>query len=215
MIFRHPIRSVIGLGLLALALATLTSTPVAQAQPPSPSHFDGVTVFRGIYFGNGPVARLLPEIWDAPSVRHIRPALTSPKTLAVEAQLIHRLQQRDPRFFDRFASQLQSGNPVMVSAGLHEANSTLRDVLASLPGRQPSAVPVSSAGGDCVYLPVVLAAAAAVAAYFVVAAAVFVYVAGAVYTPIATPPMMSSTGDRLQEDTSVALITARLASSAR
>jgi len=158
------------------------------------------------------VARLLPEIWEDASVRPLRPALTAPQTLALEAQLILRMQHRDPHFFDRFASQIQSGNPVTVSAGLQEANSALGGALASLGRREPSVVPVS-AGGDCEVVPLVLAAV--VAAYFVVAGAVFVYYAGAIYTPIITPTVMSRTGNRLQEDAYVAMITAHLASSAQ
>src|SRR5215475_4976320 len=31
--------------------------------------FDGETVFRGVLLGHGPVAKLLPEVWESPHVQ--------------------------------------------------------------------------------------------------------------------------------------------------
>ncbi len=87
--------------------------------------YDGDTLFRGVFFAAGPVAKLLPEIWRNPEVaayfEQARPAVPAEQAAASIDQIVGALNAQDPAFFGRFASDMQSGNRVRISQAFQEA----------------------------------------------------------------------------------------------
>jgi len=81
---------IVALGPLAAAGCVYdTSSNSSSQQPLAVSRFDGETLMRGIFFGTGPAASLLPELWDPP--QGTSASRLSPE---VKAEVVSRLRQR-------------------------------------------------------------------------------------------------------------------------
>jgi SdpC family antimicrobial peptide len=90
---------------------------------------DGETVFRGGLLDDGPVARLLPEIWENPVIMGYRDHadLTGQTTEAVQL-LIAALRAQAPTFFDRFGTEMQSGDHIRILRAIDEGGDRLKKV---------------------------------------------------------------------------------------
>jgi SdpC family antimicrobial peptide len=84
--------------------------------------YDGETLFRGLFFGSGPVAAKIP------TVGKVAPYFPSDYR-NLENQIIKNIQGKDPGFFDRFAKEIQSGDRVRIAAAIKSANQVNRDAL--------------------------------------------------------------------------------------
>lgn len=76
-----------------------------------PAALAGRAIFEGVFFGFGPVAHRVSDIWQPTELRGTR--------LARRRDAVHRLEdlieRRAPGFFNHFQSEMQSGNPVLVA----------------------------------------------------------------------------------------------------
>src|SRR4051812_25817614 len=71
------------------ALTTACSGAPSQSdgtEEVAQSKYDGQTLFRGVFFGDGPVAEKLPEIWGAMKTRDINLDKTLPAADAEKAE---------------------------------------------------------------------------------------------------------------------------------
>jgi SdpC family antimicrobial peptide len=168
--------------------------------------FNGEELVRGIYFGTGTVASLLPEVWQDPTIQRFLPQLHSPQTIALENRVIKRIRAAQPLFFNSFAAGMQSGNPLVVQTTLERATRELVSLVTQEAGPSVFRTNAASVGPDC---EVLFIAAAAVAAFALVAYE-FVYYAAAVYKPILSPVLKTDDSNRLQQEEYVALLTSRL-----
>jgi SdpC family antimicrobial peptide len=144
--------------------------------------YDGQTAFRGVFFGEGPAAERLPELWGEGAARGFRNASAVPaaelatqleagiKAMKAEgwsdAQLagaqqaldtlrsggtlpdqtadaaatreiiIARLAQRDPTFFQRFATEIQSGDHLRVQRIMLETRTLTSEILRAMSGEE-------------------------------------------------------------------------------
>jgi SdpC family antimicrobial peptide len=132
--------------------------------------YDGETLYRGLVFGQGPVAQLFPELAQTPTA--------SPEAAAAIDRLIKRMSELNPSFFARFAGSVQSGDRVRIRSALEDADAVTKEAIASLGG---SLAASGNARGDQVEITIfvfeILAIAVAVVA--VVDVAVVVAPAGA------------------------------------
>ena len=94
-----------------------SETQVVQTAP-----FDGVTIYRGIFFASGPVASRIPTIRTA---SRYFPA----EYKNLESQMIRYIQTKDPNFFNRLAKELQSGDRNRVAAAIRNANAVHKEAL--------------------------------------------------------------------------------------
>jgi len=123
----------------AVAGATLSCSFIMHArQKPATvatAAFDGETLVRGIYFGQGPAAGLLPASRYAPP-RTSSPVAT--ELTALENRITARLRHSDPAFFDHFAGELRSGDVMRVDRALSataQRIKTLSDEEGYVPGK--------------------------------------------------------------------------------
>jgi SdpC family antimicrobial peptide len=102
-------------------LAALTCMTGCGGVRPSPAaeHFGGQALYNGIYFGEGRVGELLPEIWHGSSIsgRAVDPK-TASLIKAREQVTLERLERQKPGFFAGFQKAITSGNQVQVGAAL-------------------------------------------------------------------------------------------------
>jgi SdpC family antimicrobial peptide len=105
--------------------------------------YDGETIFRGVFFASGPVAELVPEIWDIP---HVREALRNQSEARAQAaadrqnRMVAWIKGQDSLFFDRFGLDLQSGDHLRVEQALEEAGGRIREALAADLGATPEEI---------------------------------------------------------------------------
>ncbi len=106
---------------VAVALTvSLVNRVYSLPQRPEATPYDGVTLYRALFFASGPVANRIPTI-----VR-VGPYLPS-EYKDLEGQLIEYIRGKDQNFFDRFAREIQSGDRVRVLAAIKSANALQKE----------------------------------------------------------------------------------------
>jgi SdpC family antimicrobial peptide len=95
------------------------------APVPGPQPHDGVTLYRGMFFASGPVGGQIPTI------RRVGPLLPA-EYKALEPQAIQYIQAKDPRFFDEFAREIESGNHVRVANEIRRATAVHRQTMRAI-----------------------------------------------------------------------------------
>lgn len=196
------------LGAISGAIAILTTITLmvhvarpglmstATASPTATARYNGETLFAGLYFGEGPVAKMFPEIWESTQVaQQVSQAQNSESWNKTKAEAIAWVRTNDPDFFNRFEQDIQSGNHMRVGQAYKQGAQKLSAYVSST-GVDPNS-PEARAG---VGLVLVLAVAVAVA--------VAVY-AWKYYQP--NMPEGSGVAQGLQEDVLVNMIAERLA----
>jgi len=108
--------------IIAVFLVFVVSLQMCSAQPTA---LDGVTLYRALFFASGPLGQKIPTLQKA------RPFLP-PDYVSMQDTMIKQIRQKDPKFFDTFAAEIQSGDHVRVAAELLRANAVQRDTLREL-----------------------------------------------------------------------------------
>ncbi len=83
----------------------------------------GEDYFNGVFFGRGAVADAIPEIRDVYSMS--TGGLSDEDLAAAEAdqdRLVQLMKDRDPTFFDRFESAVESGDQVAITSAIDEGS---------------------------------------------------------------------------------------------
>lgn len=119
--------------LLILLVFAVVNHGVSTAQRPAQRaeqrtgqlQYDGITLFKGLFFASGPVPSRIPTIG------RVAPYFPS-EYKNLESQVITSIQRRDPTFFDRFAGDIQSGDRVRISAAIKEGNKLHRQTLLEI-----------------------------------------------------------------------------------
>ena len=133
-----------GLTVVLILAITVISTNVSSINRVAPvsehvqaSPYDGVTLYRGLFFASGPVATKIPTLRKA--APYFPAAYKS-----LEGQMINYMRQKDPTFFDRFAREIQSGDRVRVAEALRSTNKLQKQAVleATKNSRTPFAVEV-------------------------------------------------------------------------
>lgn len=147
-------------GMSALLAAALGAMPACDTDDggdgmdsprESLAPFDGREVFTGIFFVDGPVAKLLPELVtdirqqgiesdDDAELERLRAQFPRPTEVdgevraeidEFEARVLAAIDAADPTFFARFAEDMQSGDHFRVDAGLAEGAQALEAAVAA------------------------------------------------------------------------------------
>lgn len=109
--------------LLALALTGTVINRVYSVPPAPPAvPYDGLTLYRALFFGVGPLAAKIPTI------RKSAPYFPA-EYKSLEGEMTKYIQRKDPKFFERFAGDIQSGDRVKVAAAIKSANKLQRESL--------------------------------------------------------------------------------------
>jgi SdpC family antimicrobial peptide len=115
---------------LAVGLIAAAVPRDAQATPRGHAALNGEEIFRGVVFGQGPVAKMV----SSERVRSLNAAVAkmSAKQIlmitAAQDTIVARMRQSDPAFFTRYARDMQSGNPVLIRKALDETRALLDKV---------------------------------------------------------------------------------------
>lgn len=117
-----PIRQLVA-PLLSICLVATGCGLKAETTVSSES-FSGQTLYQGLFFAEGAVAKLFPEFWDVSDLDIALeqvPEDELAKIRAVREKVIAEIERADSGFFSRFSSEIQSGNPIVVRTALESA----------------------------------------------------------------------------------------------
>jgi len=110
-----------------------TNGAPAIGDPPV-APFDGLTIYRGVMQGRGPVVDRVPELREHVRLDRFvtRPELVD-AVVTVQDAIVDRMQTIDPAFFDRFGAEMTSGDHLRLRAALEDAGRATYDAIATWP----------------------------------------------------------------------------------
>ncbi|WP_338553836.1 sporulation delaying protein family toxin [Paenibacillus sp. KS-LC4] len=157
------------ISILMVAVFIMTSSSAIAASPGSTAKtkFNGETIFRGLVFGQGEAAKLLPDIWT----KDLLSKVNTPEAATVANNVVASIKKLDPTYFNTLEKAAYSGNHIQVRAALNRGGELIEKAFQ---GSQVSNPQVGTGTGDC---------AAVVAGYLYYAGAVFT--TGAAVTHVA------------------------------
>lgn len=122
------------LGIFLFSLTSCGATPNSVLRT-NATAFNGKTLYQGLFFGEGPAAKLMPEIWQGSDVKRVKGEMTKEQRQAaqnIRSKITRGLTKENPSFFKTFAREVQSGNPVRVEGALVNAFDSTRQVSEKL-----------------------------------------------------------------------------------
>ncbi|MDC0712247.1 sporulation delaying protein family toxin [Stigmatella sp. ncwal1] len=161
----------------------------------------GSELYKGMVFGVGPAASQFEEIWQRAEIKaHLeKPGVVDQRELAAN-QLIAKISEQDPTFFDRFSRDLRSGDHLRIDRLLSETKEKTQYAASAL--RQEAGLPadVSASALERVEAGTWLYVETAVAVVIVALATIFITQIDV--TPVTEGPQTSA----LRRDTWVDLL---------
>src|SRR5262249_12647774 len=91
--------------------------------------YDGITIYRGLFFGSGPVVNKIP------SLRKVA-GYYPPEYKALEGPITNYIKKKDPNYFVTFAADIQSGDRARVAAAIRRTNQLQREALLEVTKNQ-------------------------------------------------------------------------------
>ncbi|MGI6187052.1 MULTISPECIES: sporulation delaying protein family toxin [Bacillales] len=164
-----------------LAFLLMLVSVNAYATQPSKVKYDGETLFRGIIFGQGPVAHLFPEIWT----KDLLSKVNQKETKQVIDHLVARMKAKSPSYFAEFERAVYSGDHLKINKAIDKGGQILDQVIKEDERRVKSGKEGYGTGQCVLYVAYAAAAISAAAIYSHIVAlnaggAVTIYLAVAV-----------------------------------
>jgi SdpC family antimicrobial peptide len=125
--FKIPVTAAL---IISIALLGVRSSAFAKAKARS---FTGEDVYRGLVWGEGPVSKLLPEVWSMDAVA--AHSDTKEKMMAwndAKEHVVAKIKAKDPTFMSRFGEEMQSGDHLRVQAAMSEASTNTVQTLSEM-----------------------------------------------------------------------------------
>ena len=120
--FVHKFLRATALMSLMMAVANLSGTLNVFAVSQETKRFSGEQIFRGINFGDGPVAELFPEVWKNSQVLQQFGNERGVKALIIlREKIILEIKTSDPTFMDKYSREMQSGEHLRIQAAMEES----------------------------------------------------------------------------------------------
>ncbi|WP_193648866.1 sporulation delaying protein family toxin [Bacillus cereus] len=120
-------KPLLSIALVMALLVSMISIPLTRANAETSVKFTGEEIYAGIFFGQGEIAELLPEIWDKKALETI-----DPKELEkLSNETIEKLKQEKPNYFKELQAAVYAKDYKGVDDILKESATVLTDVLKS------------------------------------------------------------------------------------
>ena len=142
---------------------------LAAGRAPAQQDYDGESMFRGLFFGQGEIGTLFPEIWHGTRFETIAFSEKGEDlALRMREDLVHLIHRADTSFFDRFGEAIGTGSHLKISDALDEAGKMLVAALSEQLGVDVRNL-VKKDDGQDLLIATFIAAVGAVAIYAAVA----------------------------------------------
>lgn len=160
---------VMALSIMACDSSGISVREKTRQQPTTPS-YSGKTIFKGLFFAEGPIAKKFPEIWKNPSVTQQLSKMTAEQQVEaeeLETKILNWIEVERPQFFDEFRQAIQSGEHLQIRKALDRSSSLTLKAIEDITGINPNkavANPAKSAQEETCAVVVFVAVAAVVEA---------------------------------------------------
>lgn len=118
---RTALKLVATLPILSLLPRHAFAAP-GEGAVPARHQYSGKELFLGLFFGQGPVAKLFPELWQS------APPLQAEEKELVE-KVVRRIELSNPSFFDNFQKAIYSGDHYTIETTMQNAANLILDAL--------------------------------------------------------------------------------------
>ncbi|MBD0407623.1 kinase [Bacillus siamensis] len=160
--------------LLVFVLMVALVGPHATAKTKPAVSYSGEDIFSGIFFGQGEVAKLLPEVWDTKAVKKIN----QDELKQVSDQVIADIKKSSPDYFKKLKAAVYSGDYEKVNSVIDQGSQIMAKVLKEEFDKKSMDKGKSTAIGQCATAVwVFLNAAAAIETIALAVAAIILTVA--------------------------------------
>ncbi|MEW4059551.1 sporulation delaying protein family toxin [Bacillus siamensis] len=160
--------------LLVFVLMVALVGPHATAKTKPAVSYSGEDIFSGIFFGQGEVAKLLPEVWDTKAVKKIN----QDELKQVSDQVIDDIKKSSPDYFKKLKAAVYSGDYEKVNSVIDQGSQIMAKVLKEEFDKKSMDKGKSTAIGQCATAVwVFLNAAAAIETIALAVAAIILTVA--------------------------------------
>ncbi|MCR9039379.1 sporulation delaying protein family toxin [Bacillus sp. L381] len=160
--------------LLVFVLMIALVGPHATAKTEASVSYSGEHIFSGIFFGQGEVAKLLPEVWDTKAVKKIN----QDELKQVSDQVIADIKKSSPDYFKKLKAAVYSGDYEKVNSVIDQGSQIMAKVLKEEFDKKSMDKGKSTAIGQCATAVwVFLNAAAAIETIALAVAAIILTVA--------------------------------------
>lgn len=160
--------------LLVFVLMIALVGPHATAKTEPSVSYSGEDIFSGIFFGQGEVAKLLPEVWDTKAVKKIN----QDELKQVSDQVIADIKKSSPDYFKKLKAAVYSGDYEKVNSVIDQGSQIMAKVLKEEFDKKSMDKGKSTAIGQCATAVwVFLNAAAAIETIALAVAAIILTVA--------------------------------------
>ncbi|MFJ6054683.1 sporulation delaying protein family toxin [Streptomyces sp. NPDC092307] len=164
-------KTMAGTVIAAVSLSVLAATVPAQAESRSrastsaapAARWTGEEVFRGLYFGQGEVARHFEELRGARIADNA-------EARSILDGLVSKIRQKDASFFEEFGADMTSGDRVRINARFLSTQKVIEEIAATETHMVPAAT--GKDAGRCAVVAAVAGVTVYVAAVLVVNAAI-------------------------------------------
>lgn len=126
----------------------------------SKEKYDGETLFKGIFLGQGPVAEMFPELWT----KEMRKVTNDEEAVKVADHLIKTMEEASPGYFAEFEDAIYSGNHLQVQE-VFEKGGLLIDEILRTNGIEAASLEGTGEGLCAVKIAYALAAIGAAVVY--------------------------------------------------
>lgn len=160
--------------LLVFVLMVALVGPHATAKTKPAVSYSGEDIFSGIFFGQGEVAKLLPEVWDTKAVKKIN----QDELKQVSDQVMADIKKSSPDYFKKLKAAVYSGDYEKVNSVIDQGSQIMAKVLKEEFDKKSMDKGKSTAIGQCATAVwVFLNAAAAIETIALAVAAIILTVA--------------------------------------
>ncbi|MBY8911293.1 sporulation delaying protein family toxin [Bacillus sp. YC2] len=166
-------KSIAAMIMVFVLMVALVGPQVSAKTNPSVS-YSGEEIFSGIFFGQGEVAKLLPEVWDSKAVQKI----DQDELKQVSDQVIADIKNASPAYFKELKTAVYSGDYEQVNSIIEKGSAIMAKVLKAEFDKNSFDKGKSTAIGQCATAVwVFLNAAAAIETIALAVAAIILTVA--------------------------------------
>ncbi|MCC9023202.1 sporulation delaying protein family toxin [Bacillus nakamurai] len=166
-------KSIAAMIMVFALMVALVGPQVSAKTNPSVS-YSGEEIFSGIFFGQGEVAKLLPEVWDSKAVQKI----DQDELKQVSDQVIADIKNASPAYFKELKTAVYSGDYEQVNSMIEKGSAIMTKVLKAEFDKNSFDKGKSTAIGQCATAVwVFLNAAAAIETIALAVAAIILTVA--------------------------------------
>ncbi|WP_196493868.1 sporulation delaying protein family toxin [Ornithinibacillus caprae] len=113
-------KSITVLLILVVMMGSFSSNVLATSVT-NTKDFNGETIYRGVVFGQGPVAELFPNVFPKELVE----SANNEKSKEVIDILIKDIYELDPQYFDELEKAVYSGNHININSSLEKGGELL------------------------------------------------------------------------------------------